>query len=89
MRKYGYTEIRTMSMNDLRALCIEKNWYTCGDVDEYSNLLTTAQNYGNITCDDLVELATDIKSHSETEYEITSIMFELARICISFFNEDE
>lgn len=85
--KYAYTETRKMTMDNLRALCIEHDWYTCGDNDEYSNLLNTAHYCENITTDVLVELATDIKSHSETEYEITSIMFELARICYSFFEE--
>ena len=37
--------------------------------------------------DDLVELATDIKSHSETDAEITSIMFILAKACVSVFDE--
>lgn len=89
MKKYGYTEIRKMGIHELRTLCIEKNWYTDGDNEEYSNFLITAKNYENITCDELVELATDIKSHSDTEYEITSIMFELTKICVSYFEEDE
>lgn len=85
--KYGYTETRRVEMAMLRDLCIDKNWYTCGDNEEYSNLLRTAAYCENITTDVLVELATDIKSHSETEYEITSIMYELAKICYTYFEE--
>ena len=85
--KYGYKEIRKMEASSLRALCIEHDWYTGGDVDEYSNLLSTAGDCENITTDVLVELATDIKSHSDTDYEITDIMYELARICYSYFEE--
>lgn len=85
--KYAYTETRKMTMDNLRALCIRNDWYTCGDNEEYSNLLNTAHYCENITTDVLVELATDIKSHSDTEHEITSIMFELAGICYSFFEE--
>lgn len=85
--KYGYKEIRKMEMGRLRALCIEHDWYTNGDVDEYSNLLNTAHYCENITTDVLVELATDIKSHSDTEYDITNIMYALAGICVSYFEE--
>lgn len=84
--KYGYKETRKIEMNKIRNLCIEKGWFTCGDNDQYAELLS----YGkceNITSDELVEMATLIKEYSNTEYEITSIMFELARICYSFFEE--
>lgn len=85
--KYGYKEIRTISVEDLRMLCVEKEWYTEGDNKEYANLLETAENYENITCDELVEMATDIKSHSETDYEIETIMYMIANKCKSYFEE--
>lgn len=89
MKKYGYTEKRQMYAGNLRELCIKHDWYTKGDNKDYHHLLGKANNLENITCDDLVELATDIKSHSDTEYEITSIMYELATICYHTFSEDE
>ena len=85
--KYGYKETRHLSGSDLRSLCIKENFYTLGTNEEYFNLLETAEKTENITTDDLVELATDIKSHSETDAEITSIMFILAKACVSVFDE--
>lgn len=88
MNKYGYKEVRRMNMYDLRTLCIERNWYTCGDVSDYDNLLVMAQSCTNVTCDFLVELATDILSHSDSSVEhITDIMCALASICYSYFYE--
>ena len=37
--KYGYKEVRILSMSDLRALCIREDWYTGGTNEEYANLL--------------------------------------------------
>lgn len=84
---HGYKEIRKMEMCSLRGLCIRMNWYTDGDIDEYDNLLRTADRCENITTDVLVELATDIRSHSNTDHEITTIMYELADICYTYFEE--
>ena len=90
--KYGYKETRTIDACDIRKLCIEKNWFTEGTNEEYSELL----NYGayphkNITTDDLVEMATLILEHSEKEYisdyAITDIMWSLANICHTYFEE--
>ena len=85
--KYGYKETRHLSGSDLRSLCVKENLYTLGTNEEYFNLLETSEKTENITTDDLVELATDIKSHSETDAEITSIMFILAKACVSVFDE--
>lgn len=77
-------EYRTITSDALRNLCIEKNWYTCGNNEEYGKLLESA-NKSNISADDIWVMATDIKKHSDTEHEIDSICFEIARKCISHF----
>ena len=41
----------------------------------------------NITTDDIVEIALDIMEHSNTEQELTSICFDVARIAVTFFEE--
>lgn len=83
-----YKEIRILGMNKLRTLCIEKNWYTLGDNEEYSNLLTMAKKKG-ITTEDIAEMATDIFNHSDCadDYEITDIMYEISKKCESVFFE--
>lgn len=88
MAKYGYKEIRRMEARRLRSLCIEKGWYTQGDNKAYQHLLyDVAEKLENITTDDLVEIAEDILEHSETDYDIPSVMFELARICHTTIEE--
>lgn len=87
MNKYGYVEVRKLDYAVLRGLCISKRWYTKGDIQEYSNMLNMC-NIENVTTDTIVEIATDIYSHSvESDYTITSICFEIARICTTFFEE--
>ena len=41
----------------------------------------------NITTDDIVEIALDIMEHSNTDQELTSICFDVARIAVTFFEE--
>lgn len=61
--KNGYKVIRKLTMQALRQLCIDRDWYDCGDNEEYSNLLFMTKKE-DITSDDIVEIATDIIEHS-------------------------
>lgn len=36
-----YTEHRNLSADDVRSLCISKEWYTRGDCQAYSDLLNS------------------------------------------------
>ena len=88
----NYTENRTMSASDLRALCIRNNWYTCGTCKEYEALFNRLYDEDgcpvNLTTKKLVEIADDIMAHSEiSDYTITSVMYELNRVCTVFFDE--
>ena len=88
----NYTENRTMSASDLRALCIRNNWYTCGTCKEYEALFNRLYDEDgcpvNLTTKKLAEIADDIMAHSEiSDYTITSVMYELNRVCTVFFDE--
>lgn len=86
--KYGYREVRKIWEDDLRNLCIAKRWYTRGDNAAYNHLLNDlAGDKENITTDDIVEIALDIMEHSNTDQELTSICFDIARIAVTFFEE--
>lgn len=86
--KSEYREVRRILAEDLRELCIRNNWYTRGDCKAYSHLLNElAHEKENITTDDIVEIAQDILEHSNTDQELTSICFDVARIAVSFFEE--
>ena len=91
-----YIETRTLSAYELRALCIKKNWYTCGTNEEYSNLLhRCSANFVAVemTTEKLAEIASDIFQHSDADdctdgyLEITSIMYDLAKACDTTFEE--
>lgn len=82
----GYREIRKLGSDRLRSLCIEKNWYCNGTNKAYENLLHMA-NKDNITTDDIVAMAEDIKAHSCGLYDATSIMFYIAQKCTCIFEE--
>lgn len=85
-----YKEVRLLGMDNLRKLCIEKNWYTLGDNEEYSNLLTKAKKKG-ITTEDIADMALDIYNHSNHDDfpTITGIMFEISKKCFSLFCKEE
>lgn len=86
--KYGYREVRKIREDDLRNLCVAKHWYTRGDNAAYNHLLSDlADRKENITTDDIVEIAMDILEHSNTDQELTSICFDVARIAVTFFEE--
>ncbi len=88
-----YTERRTLYATDLRAACVNNDWYTNGTNAEYDTLFSKLRDadgkYADMTTEKLAEIATDIYTHSERENaeEITYIMFVLARACVSHFTE--
>lgn len=80
-----YTESRQLFPEDLRRLCIQNNWYTNGTQEEYGMLLYSL-TVGDMTTARIGIIAEDIKKHSNTDEEVTSIMFEIARVCRTFFD---
>ena len=81
-------EMRYLSSMEVRNLCIKHDWYTCGDNEQYDYLLNILCDKRNITTQDMVIIATDIKTHSETELSIAEIATALARIATTIFYED-
>lgn len=82
--KYGYKEIRRVSMMALRSLCIKMNWFIKANNEEYAVFLNYA-NHENVTTDDLVEMATQVREYSDTEYCIEDIMYIIAHQSHTFF----
>lgn len=91
-----YIERRILSADELRNLCIRKNWYTHGTNREYCNLfglLTHDFHSVEMTTEKLVEIATDIYNHSDEAdctdgyLEIADILYDLARTCHTVFIE--
>lgn len=85
--KYGYKVVRKLTMASLRSLCVEKEWYTSGDNDEYSDMLAMAKKE-DITSDDIVEIATDIIEHSDLSLDdFTYVCNEILKKSYSFMVE--
>ena len=94
MKKYAYTETRRIDTGKLRAACIKHNWFDAGDNEEYNALFEMARRMGNVTSDELVEIATVIVSHTsggsctDDEY-FCNVLYTLAReTCYSAFDVD-
>ena len=83
-----YKEIRKIRASALRQLCIDQDWYTAGDNDEYSHLLfELAGDKDNLSTADIIEIAADIMAHSDLNDDCTieNIAFEVAKIANIFF----
>lgn len=78
-------ETRKLNGGKVRSACIRYHWYTAGDCEEYDYMFAFIRTLNTATTDDLETVATDIKEHSDTEYEIADIMFVLANDCCTTF----
>ena len=67
---------RRVDPSKLRGMCIKHNYFTCGDNDEYGEMLFKFQ-YNDITETELEWLAHSIKFHSDTEDEVITIAFNI------------
>lgn len=83
-----FKEVRTVSWDEIRSICMAKGWYTRGTCEQYSNLAGYVFDLEEVTTEDLVYIANDILDHSSTEYNLEAILWELNRVCnISFIHE--
>lgn len=88
MRKEGlpqYKEVKTIDFESVRGKCIEKGWYTRGTAAEYEELADYIYERDEVTVEDLVVIATDILEHSDTEYNVEAILWELNRVCNVYY----
>lgn len=88
MKRERIIETRRLLADDLRSLCIKKNWYTSGTGKEYDRLLTGVANCTNITTEAIQDIAMDIINHTESLscVEITDVMWYIAQECHSWFS---
>lgn len=84
-------ETRTLTMDDLRQLCIDNNYYTDGSIDEYDRFLTSVKG-AEMTKNQIYYLAVNIFTHSNiednglsTDEIIASIMYNIAKACHTTF----
>ena len=82
-----YKEVRLLGAEALRRLCIDNNWYTMGDNEEYAELLRMASSK-NLTTDEIVEIVEDIIDHSDlTADDFTNVAYIVANAAHTHFEE--
>lgn len=69
-------EIRMMTRESLRQLCMNNGWYTKGDCNAYENLMQRTEQE-NLTTEDIVEMAEDIAKHSVQRWSLTASVLNL------------
>lgn len=79
-------EKQHLSIDDVRAVCIENNYYTHGTCEEYSAMFKKVRKLENlkiITAKALQPIAEDIAAHSKQRIsegeDVTTIMYTLAQ----------
>lgn len=80
-----FKEVRTISWDSVRNLCIAKEWYTRGDNEAYSELAGYVSDMEEATTEALAIIANDIYEHSNTAYCVEAIMWELNRASNTLF----
>lgn len=80
-------EVRQISKEKVRAMCIRNELYDCGTNEDYDNLLSVLCNNDEyeMTTEHILRIAEDIIIHSDTEMDIKDIMFELINECCYTF----
>lgn len=58
--------VNYFDMEDVRAMCIKYDFYTCGDCEAYDHMLSDLCR-GDMTSDRIIEIAEDIVEHSDPE----------------------
>lgn len=80
-----YREVKSIDFESVREKCIEKRWYTRGTTEEYTALADYIFNLKEVATENLVAIGSDILEHSETDYDIEAILWELNRACNTYF----
>ena len=87
-------EIRVLTMEKLRMLCVNKGYYTEGTVEDYEKLLLFVKD-SEMTTENIYKVAVDIINHSNVApyYKqegyndmLTNIMYNIADACYTYFN---
>lgn len=80
-------EYRRINKSDMRKLCIDHDYFNCGDNDDY-NILFDLIDIPNITTDKLVSIARYIKKFSDTDECLEYVCYKLSEISYSVFETE-
>jgi hypothetical protein len=62
---FNVTLSKRIFRDELRRLCINKDWYTCGDIEAYDNLFNMLHE--DMDDAEIVGICIDIYDHSDVE----------------------
>ena len=83
----NFKERRILTQENLKKLCIENKFYTRGDNKDYTYLMNFTKENVNLSTDDIIEIACDIKVHSDTELKLISIIEIVANSCYTLIEK--
>lgn len=84
----GATILTRCSSDELREMCIKHHYYTRGDSEAYSTLLASVYERKYVSGDNILDIARNIKSHSDTEDSLFSIcQYILDEACTTYVSE--
>lgn len=68
-----------IDMSNLRQMCIDHKYYSCGDCKAYDSMLTRYKDDKDVSAEEIYDLAKDIKEHSDTEATVDTIAFNILK----------
>ena len=77
--------VRYLSASNVRQVCIDHNYYTCGDCDAYQKLLNNVMMLDGVTDEDLLKITENIYNHSNIDKMMMEYGVDNAGIFQSIF----
>ena len=65
LAEFNVTLSNRIFRDELRRLCIDKDWYTCGDIEAYDNLFNMLHEDMDDT--EIIGICIDIYDHTDVE----------------------
>lgn len=80
--------IRKLDIESIRRMCIDNQYYTNGTNGEYIALFDYIIEKENISDDDLIYIANDIKEHSITSDDLSYILTQINKRIVILESEE-
>ena len=71
------------SFDKVRRMCIDNDFYICGDNEDYSKMLTYVTNHEEPDEDDLLTVASDILRHSDEDVKENFTVKDIVEVLLN------
>ena len=75
--------IKKWSADSIRTMCINCDFYTKGNNEEYSKMLNEVDSIAFPTDEDILKISANIESHSK-EQTVSNVMFHILNTAIAY-----